>query len=210
MKKCLFVTFFSLFVLFLVQIPKVYALGADGSASGGTNSTSVSSTPQTTTKTENCTTCSLPYTPLEPVPYTSGQSGNVNFSAFLLALIKILISLGGLLAVGALVLGGTTYMVSEVVGKKVQAKQRVAAALLGLLLLLSTWLILKTINPQLLNLKVLNPQPTNNVGGTTNAAGINNAVTENPAATPAQVRALNCPSGTVAMVLSSGPSCQPL
>ena len=53
-------------------------------------------------------------------------------------------------------------MVSEAIGTKVYAKQRIKAAFLGLLLLVGCWLILQTINPQLLIFNNgLNPVPIN-------------------------------------------------
>lgn len=92
----------------------------------------------------------LPYIPLEPLP---GQptNGSPNFCNLLSLLFKVLIYFGGMVAVLFLVLGGITYMVSEVVDKRSAARERIKAALYGLLLLLVSWIILYTINPQLVN-----------------------------------------------------------
>ncbi len=91
----------------------------------------------------------LPYTLLEPIP-GQPQNSNPTFCALLNTLFTVLIYLGGMIAVLFLVLGGITYMVSEVVDKRSAARERIKAALWGLLLLLMSWIILNTINPQLI------------------------------------------------------------
>lgn len=93
----------------------------------------------------------LTYTPLEPLPggFQGVQTGNIG--PYVVSIFQLLMVIGAFLAVGALVVGGITYMVSEVVDKKSEAKQRIRAALWGLLLLLGAFLILNTINPQLVN-----------------------------------------------------------
>ncbi len=94
------------------------------------------------------------YTALEPLPCPPGvpncQSGTVNFPNFLSNLFRLLISVGGLFAVVMLVVAGIGYMISEAAGDIDKAKSRAKAALWGLLLLTSCWLILNTINPDLL------------------------------------------------------------
>jgi hypothetical protein len=102
----------------------------------------------------------LPYTPLEPIPGQPTDS-KANFCSLLNTLFTILIYLGGMLAVLFLVLGGITYMVSEVVDKRSAARERIKAALWGLLLLLMSWIILNTINPQLVGAcKMVTPTQT--------------------------------------------------
>lgn len=117
----------------------------------------------------------LTYTPLEPIP---GAPSQPNFCQLLNLLFKVLIYLGGMVAVLFLVLGGITYMVSEVVDKRSQAKQRIKAAVWGLLLLLMTWIILNTVNPALLSCQILNPAP---------AVGVHPIVSGNAGKTDAQI-----------------------
>ncbi len=91
------------------------------------------------------------YVPLEPISDVYKQTpGPQNFSEFLGSIFKISIILAALWAVGALIFGGVVYMFSEIINKKALAKKRIEAALWGLLLLIGAWLILNTINPQLL------------------------------------------------------------
>lgn len=63
---------------------------------------------------------------------------------FLLALVT-----GALLAVVKLVIAGATYMLGDVVTQKQTAIASIKGAVLGLLLILSTWLILTQINPDI-------------------------------------------------------------
>jgi len=98
----------------------------------------------------------LGYIPLEPL--VGEDSKQANFCQLLNLIFKTLIYLGGMAAVLFLVLGGITYMVSEVVDKRGAARERIKAAVLGLVLLLASWIILNTINPQLVTAcSILNP-----------------------------------------------------
>lgn len=93
---------------------------------------------------------SITYTPLEPIPgYEEYQTGQ-NFGLFLQGAFTLALAAGAIFAVGALVYSGISYMVSEVANTKEDAKRRIRAAVFGLLILLGSWLILNTINPDLL------------------------------------------------------------
>lgn len=90
----------------------------------------------------------LKYTPLEPLPGLD-KAANVDFAAMLNLLFKLLITVAALFSVGTLVWGGVMYMISDAFETKDTAKKRMRAAIFGLLIILSSWLILNTINPQL-------------------------------------------------------------
>src|SRR3989344_4055106 len=93
----------------------------------------------------------LSYTPLEPFDAWHAQAGAYSdFAFYLNTIFKLLITLGSLFAVVMLVIAGIGYMVSEAAVDIEKAKQRARAALWGLLLLTGCWLILYTINPDLL------------------------------------------------------------
>lgn len=70
-------------------------------------------------------------------------------SGYLSAIFKLGIGIAVTLAIFMIVFGGIKYMISDVPGVKVDAKSDIKNALLGLLLVLSSWLILNTINPDL-------------------------------------------------------------
>jgi hypothetical protein len=101
----------------------------------------------------------LNYVPLEPLPFINSTSySNGNIANILNGLITILVISGGFLAVGLFVFYGIEYMLSDVVGTKFNAKERLKSAFWGLLLLLGAYIILYTINPQLLNFyNIFNP-----------------------------------------------------
>jgi len=104
----------------------------------------------------------LKYSPLEPLPGLENVS-TVDFASMLNLLFKVFITVGALFAVGTLVWGGIMYMASGATGEIGEAKKRMQAAIYGLLLLAGSWLILNTINPQLLNFSLsLDPNATAN------------------------------------------------
>lgn len=55
------------------------------------------------------------------------------------------------LAIATLIISGLKYMTLESITGKSDAKQKIQAAIIGLLLALSSWLILATINPEIFN-----------------------------------------------------------
>ena len=93
----------------------------------------------------------LCYTPLEPLPgVEDAQRGTGNFRDLLQGFFKLLVNVGAFVAVTMLVIGGITYMISEATVTKFVAKEKIKAAFWGLAILAGAWLILNTINPQLL------------------------------------------------------------
>lgn len=70
------------------------------------------------------------------------------------------ISLGAILAVLRLAWAGFSYMSSDLWSTKEKSKEIIQDTLLGLFLLLAIWLILRQINPQILDLRVT-AQPPN-------------------------------------------------
>ncbi len=107
------------------------------------------------------------YTLLEPLPGTGTAPGtSVSLSGYLEAVFAFGISLAGIFAVLMIVIGGIQYITAYGnPGQAESAKNRICQALLGLLLVVSAWLILYTINPDLtkgtLNIPSINqPMPT--------------------------------------------------
>lgn len=74
------------------------------------------------------------------------------FSGFLVQIYKFGLSAAIFLAFLMIVISGVQYVISGAsVDKKSEAMSRIKSALFGLLLALCTWLILYTINPDLVN-----------------------------------------------------------
>lgn len=85
-------------------------------------------------------------------------SSTPDLPTFLNKVFILAISIGAILAVLRIIFAGALYMGTDVFSKKNDAKTILQDAVLGLLLLLGTYLILKQINPDLLNLN-FNPPP---------------------------------------------------
>lgn len=118
--------------------------------------------------------CDLGYSPLEPIQgVTSGQNGQaISFPTLLGNIYKIAITIGALFSVLMLTVSGIRYMLSDVVTDKARAIKRIQACLYGLVLIAVSWLILNTINPQLVTFNlnpgsgtVTAPTGSNNTGG---------------------------------------------
>lgn len=85
-------------------------------------------------------------------------SSTPDLPTFLNKAFQLAIAIGAILAVLRIIYGGALYMGTDVFSKKNDAKTILQDAVLGLLLLLGTYLILNQINPDLLNLN-FNPPP---------------------------------------------------
>ena len=83
-----------------------------------------------------------------------GQKQEANLGHYLSLLFKTLIGLVGGISVLCIVIGGLQYILSEVPGVKTSGKQKISQALIGLVLALAAYLILYTINPDLVNLNL--------------------------------------------------------
>jgi hypothetical protein len=101
------------------------------------------------------------FVPLAPM---DGQQGSKlsgiyaggDLSAYVSKMFAFALSVGAIIAVVRLMWAGYLYMGADIVGNKAKAKEIFSNAIIGLLLLLAIWLILLKINPQLLNISILN------------------------------------------------------
>ena len=102
------------------------------------------------------------YRPLSRELPVIGENWEIGMVGLLNAFLGISVGIAAILAVIMLAIGGFKYMTSESVFKMGDAKEQIANALIGLLIVLSAVLILQTINPNLVSLEVLDLTP---VGG---------------------------------------------
>ena len=91
------------------------------------------------------------YEPLAPLPLNADGSTPTELSKYLPAMFQFLIGIAGVLAVVMIVIGGIQYMSTDAVYGKSEGKEKITQALGGLLLAIIAWLILYTINPEILN-----------------------------------------------------------
>ena len=92
------------------------------------------------------------YTSLSPLPdlnsTTLQPATSVGFDTYVQYVFNLLIALGAVAAVFMITWGGFEYMTSDAVGNKTEGLSKVKNAIYGLLLILSSVLIMRTINPQ--------------------------------------------------------------
>lgn len=102
------------------------------------------------------------YTPLAPLPGTfvgSTGSETTNVSLYLSGAIKLLVALGAALAVLFAIIGGTQYVAAGITpDAKSGAKERIEHSLIGLAIILTSYLVLSSINPNLVRLNFKLPQ----------------------------------------------------
>lgn len=99
------------------------------------------------------------YTPLAPLPdpdtgkllESLDTKGSCAFGTYLNIIIKIFFGICAALAMLMIIIGGIQYMTSELMSSKESAKESITHAIFGFLLALSAYLILNTLNPDLLN-----------------------------------------------------------
>ncbi|MDH5442038.1 MAG: transglycosylase SLT domain-containing protein [Candidatus Nomurabacteria bacterium] len=95
---------------------------------------------------------------LEPLPlgggtgFLSSVDAGTGIPEYINIIIKLAIGILGVLAVIIIIIGGVQYMTESAPFMKSQARTRILNATLGLVLALSIYIILRTINPSLLNL----------------------------------------------------------
>jgi hypothetical protein len=77
------------------------------------------------------------------------------------------IAIAVVLSIVMIILGGIQYMTIDSISGKSDGIRKIQGALAGLILAVSSWLILRTINPQLINLDITNTTVEDlNTGGT--------------------------------------------
>ncbi len=103
-----------------------------------------------TEKKTPCVSSKDEYCLLEPLVVGGVSKPSVNIATYLKEMFKIGIGLAGVFAVFMIIWGGFQYMSTDAVRGKSEGKEKIEGALWGLGLALGSFLILNTINPQLL------------------------------------------------------------
>lgn len=109
------------------------------------------------------------YVPLAPLPGI--ETGSITLTGYLQQFFNLGIRLAIILAVLMVTIGGVQYITSEGITDKSAARGRIISAIVGLLLAISSVLVIQTINPDLLNLdfnpaqSAPAPQQTPTAGG---------------------------------------------
>jgi len=101
------------------------------------------------------------YSPLEEIPFLVNDQGKIDVTSadslvnYANTVIQVMIGIAILLAVVMVIVAGVTYMTTGSFTKKGNAKDRISKALIGLLLALSSVVILSSINPSLVEINEL-------------------------------------------------------
>ncbi len=82
------------------------------------------------------------------------SGGGDNLASLLLTLFRWGLSISIVLAVLFIIKGGIQYTVTDSISGKATGKETIKSAIIGLILALSSYLILNTVNPQLLKLDI--------------------------------------------------------
>ena len=103
------------------------------------------------------------YCLLEPIPLgtstlTMYDPKVTSTADYINIIIKIFISIIGVLGVIMIILGGIEYMSTDAISKKEGGREKITHSLFGLLLALASWVLLNTINPHLTEVNIDPPQ----------------------------------------------------
>lgn len=112
------------------------------------------------------------YQPLAGIPGVTDDQRSL--ATYISALFLLAISVGALLAVIKIAIAGIQYMMDDVVTKKQDAKDDIAGALLGLAILLATFVVLYTINPNLVQIDFLSSNRGGSAGQVNTPGNQNN------------------------------------
>lgn len=96
----------------------------------------------------------IQYNLLEPEVVDGTNNQYSNFIPYAINLVNTILTLAVLLSIVVFAYGAISYMFSAVPGIKTESSERMRSAIWGLLIALSAWLILWTINPDLIEFKI--------------------------------------------------------
>ncbi len=123
---------------------------------------------------KNCTdsgTIDGTYCLLEPLPGGFTEvAPTTGLASYLSIIFKVILGIITVLSVVMIIVGGVQYLTTDAIGGKEYGKETITNAIGGLVLALGSWLLLNTINPDLLSLKI-NVQKTCVNGFVANADG---------------------------------------
>ncbi len=121
------------------------------------------------------------YTVLVPLPGTTKSCGagangvttcTTNWNTYLQGAFKLSIGIAAGMAFVMITFGGIIYATSDAITGKSQGKEYIENALWGLLLVIGAWVILNTINPNILNFNLNIDKPTITYGQATITPGV--------------------------------------
>ncbi|MFA6158504.1 MAG: pilin [Candidatus Paceibacterota bacterium] len=97
------------------------------------------------------------YVPLTTIPGLITAGVATNPVTIIMGVYGLAIGIGSVIATVMIIWAGFEYMYVEAIGKKSAAKERITNAFLGLLVILGSYILLRTINPNLVSFNVTLP-----------------------------------------------------
>lgn len=148
------------------------------------------------------------YTPLAPLPGTIitddtvAGVGTTDISTYLSGAIKLLVALGAALAVLFAIIGGTQYVAAGISpDAKSGAKERILNSFIGLAIVLTSYLLLNSINPNLVRFNFMLPPVGTTILDQYQQLGGGSVSTSCP--NPNDTRSACCPSGVACKACSN-------
>jgi hypothetical protein len=148
------------------------------------------------------------------IPGTNPTAAGTSPGAFVANFYQFALLIGGILAFGAIVYGGVLHAVSAGnPSRQSEGKQWIWSALWGLLLLAGAYLILNTVNPNLLNLNLPTlspisiPASSNSTGGITGQQGTVYCGGTTNGVCPISGQICSCATGNCSCVTQSSFTC---
>ncbi len=126
-------------------LPQAQQNASNSSATQNTTAPKPDATQKTTAPSPNKS-----YTSLTDIPGLTQDGTNANMVDTLRFIFRWGIAIAVLLAILMTIIGGIQYMTTDAMFAKEEGKQKIQSAVMGLLLALSAWIILYTINPRIL------------------------------------------------------------
>jgi hypothetical protein len=122
-----------------------------------------------------------PYVPLSPLPLTTpstcdpsnptAETCRTDIEQYLPGIFRLLIASAGALAVIMIVIGGIQYLSTDAISGKSEGKELITNALVGLMLVIGSWILLNTINPKTLEVNLSLQRPVSTIPSATSTTG---------------------------------------
>jgi hypothetical protein len=150
------------------------------------------------------------YCLLEPLPlgnntvYDKYDPTTTSAANYINIIIKVFISVIGVLGVIMIILGGVQYLSTDAISKKEGGREMISNSVFGLLLALASWVLLNTINPQLLTVTIDPPKGTAVTVSSTDAIPTETTSTKTTLNGQQVTISSHCTSGSVEIAAADG------
>ena len=121
---------------------------------------------------------------------------SINASDYIIYMYNLFIAVAAVMAVFMIVLGGFEYMTTDALQKKSDGRKKIQNAIYGLILILCSYLILRTINPAFVSMPSTIVKPLSEIGSSTPSSNVDNYYNNVAAANGSDLTAANSAAAT--------------